>query len=60
MMLRYSLRLPREADAVEAAVRNTLDVRGVRTKDIGGQASTTDMGDAIVEELTKILKAGPS
>jgi 3-isopropylmalate dehydrogenase len=56
MMLRYSLNLPKEAAAVEAAVKNAID-NGVRTKDIGGSASTTEMGDAIVAELEKILKA---
>ncbi|KAJ9161516.1 3-isopropylmalate dehydrogenase [Coniochaeta hoffmannii] len=56
MMLRYSLNLPKEAAAVEAAVKNAID-NGVRTRDIGGNASTTQMGDAIVAELEKILKA---
>ena len=55
MMLRYSLRLPRDADAVEAAVRAAID-NGARTRDIGGQASTQDMGDAVVRELERILK----
>ncbi|KAH8902539.1 Isocitrate/isopropylmalate dehydrogenase [Coniochaeta sp. PMI_546] len=56
MMLRYSLNLPKEAEAVEAAVKNAID-NGNRTKDIGGNTSTTEMGDAIVAELEKILKA---
>jgi 3-isopropylmalate dehydrogenase len=56
MMLRYSLNLPKEAEAVEAAVKNAIDT-GVRTKDIGGSASTTEMGDAVVAELEKIIKA---
>ncbi|KAM7192688.1 Isopropylmalate dehydrogenase-like domain containing protein [Naviculisporaceae sp. PSN 640] len=55
MMLRYSLNLPKEADAVEAAVKAAID-SGVRTKDLGGSAGTTDMGDAVVKELEKILK----
>jgi 3-isopropylmalate dehydrogenase len=55
MMLRYSLNLPKEADAVEAAVKNAID-SGVRTRDISGTASTSDMGDAVVKELEKILK----
>jgi len=55
MMLRYSLGLPREADAVEAAVRAAID-NGTRTRDIGGDAGTAQMGDAIVRELEKILK----
>ncbi|KAI1757805.1 hypothetical protein F4782DRAFT_537284 [Xylaria castorea] len=56
MMCRYSLRLPKEADAIEKAVRNVLD-GGVRTKDLGGESGTKDTGDAIVAELVKILKA---
>jgi 3-isopropylmalate dehydrogenase len=56
MMLRYSLNLPKEAAAVEEAVKNAID-NGNRTKDIGGNTTTTQMGDAIVAELEKVLKA---
>lgn len=56
MMLRYSLNLPKEAAAVEAAVKIAID-NGVRTKDLGGQAGTTQMGDAVVAELVKLLQA---
>lgn len=55
MMLRYSLGLPKEADAVEQAVKNAID-GGVVTKDLGGNASTKEVGDAVVVELEKILK----
>ncbi len=54
MMLRYSLNLPKEAAAVEAAVKAAID-SGVRTKDLGGPASTTDMGDAVIAQLEKLL-----
>ncbi|ROW12421.1 hypothetical protein VMCG_00431 [Cytospora schulzeri] len=54
MMLRYSLGLPKEANAVEKAVKNAID-NGTRTKDLGGSASTKDMGDAVVAELEKVL-----
>ncbi|ROV98293.1 hypothetical protein VSDG_04443 [Cytospora chrysosperma] len=54
MMLRYSLGLPKEANAVEKAVKNAID-NGTRTKDLGGSAGTKDMGDAVVAELEKIL-----
>ncbi|OZJ04632.1 Acetolactate synthase, mitochondrial, partial [Bifiguratus adelaidae] len=37
MLLRYSLGMDKEAQAVEAAVRQVLD-GGMRTKDLGGQA----------------------
>ncbi|HIU77366.1 MAG TPA: 3-isopropylmalate dehydrogenase [Candidatus Pelethocola excrementipullorum] len=54
MMLRYSLDLDREADAVEAAVRKVLK-DGYRTGDIMSegctQVSTTQLGDLLVERL---------
>jgi 3-isopropylmalate dehydrogenase len=56
MMLRYSLNLDKEAAAVEEAVKNALD-NGVRTKDLGGNVGTKEMGDAVVTELKKILGA---
>lgn len=55
MMLRYSLGLPKEANAVEQAVKNAID-NGVVTKDLGGSASTKEMGDAVIAELEKVLK----
>lgn len=55
MMLRYSLNLPVEAKAVEEAVRAVID-KGVRTRDIGGSASTKEVGDAVAEELQKALR----
>ncbi|KAK1765658.1 3-isopropylmalate dehydrogenase [Phialemonium atrogriseum] len=48
--------LPSEAAAVEAAVKSAID-NGARTKDMGGNVSTTAMGEAVVAELQKILKA---
>jgi len=55
MMLRYSLNLPKEANAVEEAVKRAID-GGVRTRDLGGTAGTKEMGDAVVAELVKLLK----
>ncbi|KAL1650699.1 3-isopropylmalate dehydrogenase [Diplodia intermedia] len=55
MMLKYSLCQPELATAVDVAVKNVLD-NGIRTADIKGTASTKDMGDAVVAELTKLLK----
>jgi 3-isopropylmalate dehydrogenase len=55
MMLQYSLNLPAEAKAVEEAVRRTLD-KGVGTKDIGGSATTVQLGDAVAAELKNVLK----
>jgi len=54
-MLKYSLNLPAEAKAVEEAVRRTIEA-GVRTKDIGGSNSTVEVGDAVAEELKKVLQ----
>ncbi|KAI4145143.1 MAG: hypothetical protein LQ340_006389 [Diploschistes diacapsis] len=54
MLLQYSLCLPAEAKAIEEAVRRTIEA-GIRTKDIGGSASTTEVGDAVAKELTKVL-----
>ena len=56
MMLQYSLQLPDEAKLIEEAVRTTID-KGIRTKDIGGSASTVEVGDAVVKELETLLKA---
>jgi 3-isopropylmalate dehydrogenase len=56
MMLRYSLNLPKEAIAIEDAVRKVLDL-GVATSDIGGTATTSEVGDKIAEVLAEILKA---
>ncbi|KAM4057104.1 isocitrate/isopropylmalate dehydrogenase [Hirsutella rhossiliensis] len=56
MMLRYSLNLPDEAQAIEAAVKNALD-GGLRTKDLGGSASTKEVGDEVARQLVAILQA---
>lgn len=54
MMLRYSLRLPAEADRVETAVRKVLK-SGLRTADIytagTRKVGTQEMGDAVVAAL---------
>ncbi|KZF24067.1 3-isopropylmalate dehydrogenase Leu2A [Xylona heveae TC161] len=54
MLLQYSLNLPAEAKAVEEAVRRSLD-SGVCTGDIGGSATTSQVGDAVAKELAKVL-----
>jgi 3-isopropylmalate dehydrogenase len=50
MMLRHSLGLAEAADRVEAAVAAAL-ATGVRTADLGGAASTAQMGDAVLAAL---------
>lgn len=54
MLLKYSLCLPGLAASVDEAVKNVID-QGVRTPDIGGKAKTSEVGDAIAEELSKVL-----
>jgi len=55
LMLKYSLNLHPEALAIEEAVRRTIE-NGVRTKDIGGTNSTTEVGDAVAAELRVVLE----
>ena len=54
MALRYSLDLGKEADELDKAVQNVLDM-GLRTKDIfskgNKEVSTSIMGDAIIAQL---------
>ena len=61
MMLRYSFGLAKEADMVEAAVRKTLDDKeagghGCWTADLGGSASTKDVGNRVVQELEALYR----
>ena len=55
MLLLYSLNMPKESGLVETAVRNVIEA-GVGTKDIGGSASTTAVGDAVAKELETLMK----
>jgi len=54
MMLKYSLNLPKEAKAIEEAVRIALD-QGVRTADLGGKAKTAEVGDEVAKVLATLL-----
>jgi 3-isopropylmalate dehydrogenase len=51
MLLRHSLDLEAEARAVEEAVQGAID-SGVRTADLGGDHSTSAMGDCVIEYLS--------
>lgn len=55
LMLRLSLDSVKEAEALEKAVGVVLD-SGVRTADLRGSSSTTEVGDAVAEAVAKILK----
>jgi 3-isopropylmalate dehydrogenase len=61
MMLRYSFDMNEEALAVEAAVEKVLDGKDIggleiRTGDLGGKATTREVGDAVCTVLQKILQ----
>jgi 3-isopropylmalate dehydrogenase len=61
LMLRYSFGKETEAKAVEEAVRLVLDDVavggfGYRTKDLGGDRTTKEVGDKVVEVLAGLLK----
>ncbi|OMJ30425.1 putative aconitate hydratase [Smittium culicis] len=60
MLLRYSLNLEAEANAVEQAVRKVLDDDelngfGIRTADLQGTDSTTTVGEAVIRALKPLL-----
>ena len=50
LLLRYSLKLQEEADAIETAVHQTITV-GARTADLGGTLTTRQMTDEIIKHL---------
>jgi 3-isopropylmalate dehydrogenase len=50
MALRWSLDRTTEADRLFAAVNTALE-RGARTRDLGGQLSTVEMGQAVIAAL---------
>jgi len=65
MLLRYSCCMYKEADAIEAAVErvlNSKDIGGleVRTGDLGGKSSTSEVGDAVCEVLKELLSQSDS
>ena len=50
MMLRHGLDLPDAAASVESAVDKALD-QGLRTRDLGGTASTAEATQAVLAHL---------
>jgi 3-isopropylmalate dehydrogenase len=50
MMLRHGLGRPDEAAALESAVDRALDA-GLRTADLGGDATTADATEAVLSHL---------
>ncbi|EGG06772.1 uncharacterized protein MELLADRAFT_43354 [Melampsora larici-populina 98AG31] len=62
MMLRYSLALDSQAEAIESAVRKVLDDEtegglGLRTADLKGKVTTKELGDSVVDTLRSILSS---
>jgi len=60
MMLRWSFGFKKEAQAVEDAVRKVLDAKvdggfDMRTKDLGGSSTTTQIGEQICKVLKDLL-----
>ena len=60
LLLRWSLGMPKEAAAIEQAVRKVLDSQeiggfGLRTGDLGGSATTKQVGDKVLEVLDTLL-----
>jgi len=55
MMMQYSFGMFDEARIIEKAVSNVIEA-GVRTGDIGGKATTVEVGDAVAAELEKLLR----
>jgi 3-isopropylmalate dehydrogenase len=60
MMLRYSFNMHMEAESIEKAVEKVLDSKDIggleiRTSDLGGTASTSEVGDAVCNVLREML-----
>jgi 3-isopropylmalate dehydrogenase len=51
LLLRHGLGRPQQAAAVESAVDRALE-RGVRSGDLGGNATTAELTEAVLKELT--------
>jgi len=55
MMLLYSLNMAKESGLVSQAVRLVIE-EGISTSDIGGQKSTSEVGDAVAAKLESLFK----
>lgn len=61
LMCRYSFGLEKEAQLIESAVRKALDSKqdgGMEawTGDLGGSASTREVGDAVLQALDSLMQ----
>ncbi len=59
IMMLYHLHKDEEAERVRRALRKVVVEKGIKTRDLGGEASTTQFTDAIVHELEVDAKTGP-
>jgi 3-isopropylmalate dehydrogenase len=55
MMLKYSLCRPDLAQKIDDATKIALE-KGIRTKDIGGSNTTSEVGNAVAAELEKLFQ----
>lgn len=55
-MLDMSMGMKKESMALDRAVSYVLDVLKYRTRDLGGEVSTIEMGDAISDAFRAELK----
>lgn len=55
MMLKFSLNMKPAGDAVEAAVKESVEA-GITTADIGGSSSTSEVGDFIANKIKELIQ----
>ncbi|KAK0377782.1 3-isopropylmalate dehydrogenase [Colletotrichum limetticola] len=53
MMFRYSLNMPEASDLICKAVSDAIE-SGIRTSDLGGTATTSQFGDAVVKIISQL------
>jgi isocitrate dehydrogenase (NAD+) len=58
VMMLYHLHKDEAAERVRAALRHVIVKQGVKTRDLGGEASTTEFTDAIVRAIESGVGAG--
>jgi isocitrate dehydrogenase (NAD+) len=51
IMMLYHMNKDVEAERIRAALRHVIVTRGIRTRDLGGEAGTTQFTDAVVEAI---------
>jgi isocitrate dehydrogenase (NAD+) len=59
IMMLYHLHKDEQAERVRRALRKVIVDKGIKTRDLGGQATTTQFTDAIVHELEVDSNSGP-